>query len=192
VVVSAAYEGQVRSALLAYKERSRRDLAGPLGVALAAAVCHHVQAPGPPVVLVPVPSRRSAARARGGDHMLRLARASVAPLALLGLPVRVVPCLRVGRAVRDSAGLSATGRAANVAGAFEVASGAFGVVPRGAQRGGPIRAGPSRSPVVLVDDLVTTGATAVEATRALRAGGVKVAAIAAIAGTLRHHHSLTS
>jgi predicted amidophosphoribosyltransferase len=117
--------------------------------------------------------------------MVRLARASVAPLALLGLPARVVPCLRVGRAVRDSAGLSATGRAANVAGAFELLS-------LGAPGGGPIRAGPTRSPVVLVDDLVTTGATAAEATRALRAGGVKVAAIAAIAGTLRHRHSLTS
>jgi predicted amidophosphoribosyltransferase len=114
--------------------------------------------------------------------MLRLARASVPTLAQSGLPARVAPCLRVGRAVRDSAGLSATGRAANVAGAFAlVAPGVAG-----------IRAGPARSSVVLVDDLVTTGSTAAEAARALRAGGVEVIAIAAIAGTLRRHHSLTS
>ncbi|MGH3916511.1 MAG: ComF family protein, partial [Pseudonocardiaceae bacterium] len=37
VYALGVYRGRLRAALLAYKERGRRDLAGPLGGALAAA-----------------------------------------------------------------------------------------------------------------------------------------------------------
>ncbi|MCW2646832.1 MAG: putative amidophosphoribosyltransferase, partial [Pseudonocardiales bacterium] len=60
VVAAGAYAGALRAALIAYKERSRRDLAGPLGELLATAV-----AVGPAAVLVPVPCAARVARARG-------------------------------------------------------------------------------------------------------------------------------
>ncbi|MGH8860354.1 MAG: ComF family protein, partial [Jatrophihabitantaceae bacterium] len=90
VVAAAPYEGGLRTALIAYKERGRRDLARPLRALLAAAVT----ALGcPDAVLVPVPSRAAARRERGADHVRRL------------VGRRGVPALRLGRTVRDSAGL---------------------------------------------------------------------------------------
>ena len=75
VLALAPYSGSARETVLAYKERGRRDLAAGLaGVVGAALVAHGV----PAAAVVPAPSRRSAARARGGDHVLRLARALVA------------------------------------------------------------------------------------------------------------------
>src|SRR5215468_8968291 len=73
------YRGPLRTALLAYKERGRRELARPLGTALAGGVrdlagVRGLAAGAGGVWLVPVPSRSSAARRRGGDHVLRVAQ----------------------------------------------------------------------------------------------------------------------
>ena len=68
---------RLRRALIAYKERGRRELAGPLGELLGrerAGPAGRARAVGRGVVLVPVPSARAAAAARGGDHLARLAR----------------------------------------------------------------------------------------------------------------------
>src|SRR5205807_713868 len=68
VYALAKYAGTARRLVLAYKERGRRDLAARLGAALAAALPYLPEAePDPAGVwwLVPVPSRRSASRARG-------------------------------------------------------------------------------------------------------------------------------
>jgi predicted amidophosphoribosyltransferase len=154
VVAAGDYDGALRTALLAYKERGRRDLARPLGKLLGAAA-----AGLPEALLVPVPSTAAAARARGGSHVLRLARSA-------GRPVR--PVLRVVGAVRDSAGLGVAARASNM-------QGAMSAIP-------PARPGQR---VVVVDDIVTTGATLAEAVRALRAAGWQVAGAAVVAATVR-------
>jgi predicted amidophosphoribosyltransferase len=163
-VAAGAYAGPVRPAVLAFKEHGRAELAAPLGTALAlavAAVLSGLPAPHPgPVLLVPVPSSRAAVRRRGRDHVRELADAAAAELRAAGVPARTVRLLgRVtGRRVRDSAGLDAAQRRANLAGRF---------------RALPVRAGlPSGSRLVLVDDVVTSGATLTEAARALRAGAV--------------------
>jgi predicted amidophosphoribosyltransferase len=153
-VAAGAYAGPVRPAVLAFKERGRAELARPLGAALALAVAAVTGAvPGRrPVVLVPVPSSAAALRARGRDHVRELSRRAAAELRAAGRPATVSRLLgRRGR-VRDSAGLSAVERRANLAGTFEVA----GTVPPGVL-------------VVLVDDVVSSGATLSEAAAVLGA-----------------------
>jgi predicted amidophosphoribosyltransferase len=102
-----------------------------------------------------------------------LADAAAAELRAAGVPARTVRLLgRVtGRRVRDSAGLDAAQRRANLAGRFRVL---------------PVRAGlPSGSRLVLVDDVVTSGATLTEAARALRAAGQHLVLAAVVAATPR-------
>ena len=68
----AAYHGVARELVLAFKERGARALVAWFGALVAAALV----AVGPaPWTLIPAPSRRNAARSRGGDHMVRIARA---------------------------------------------------------------------------------------------------------------------
>ncbi|MBK5307448.1 MAG: ComF family protein [Frankiaceae bacterium] len=163
---AAAYDGAVRGALLAHKERGRLALVLPLGLALAAAV--DCLQPPPGVLLVPVPSSRSAVRQRGQDHARRLATAAARVLSAEGTAARAVPGLRPARFVGDQSGLGAVGRAANLAGAFQVSS----RLPAGAL-------------VVVVDDVVTTGASLAEASRALRSAGLVVHGAATVAATFR-------
>lgn len=158
------YAGARRQAILALKEHGRDDLAGPLARALATGV-HRLLSWGiveTPLTVVPAPTRRSAARRRGGDPVTRLARAAVA-----GHPdITVVPALRMRALVRDSVGLGTAARERNVAGR---------VLLRGQ------RAKLLGTEVLLVDDIVTTGATARESVRVLHAAGIRVAAVLAIA-----------
>ncbi|MER5795406.1 phosphoribosyltransferase family protein [Streptomyces sp. NPDC001980] len=183
VYAAAPYADEVRAALLAHKERGALALAGALGAALAGAVRAGLQeglrdgsaglrdgrtarivaswsgtaggagASGP-VLLVPVPSAPWAVRARGHDPVRRIALAAAAELRRAGASARVVPVLRQRRAVADQSGLNARQRFANLAGALEMTAGGARLLAGGR--------------VVLVDDLVTTGATLVEAARAVR------------------------
>jgi len=138
VVAAGRYRGPLRNAVIAYKERGRRDLAAALSSLLVVPLEEVVGSRE--VWLVPAPSRPAAARARGGDHVVRLCR----QLARSDSRHRVAPALRLGRRARDSVGLDAAARAANLAGRLRVDARAL--PPLGA-------------PVILVDDVVTTGAT---------------------------------
>jgi predicted amidophosphoribosyltransferase len=156
------YVGARRQAILAMKEHGRGDLVAPLARVLAVGV-HRLLTWGmveTPLTIVPAPTRRSAARRRGGDPVARLARAAVA-----GHPdVAVVPALRLRALVRDSVGLGTSARERNIAGRVLLLRG---------QR--------PRTEVVIVDDIITTGATARESVRTLRGAGIRVAAVLAIA-----------
>lgn len=173
---AGTYADELRTALLHYKERGHRRLAPQLAGYLSDAVdaAERAWAEDGPPVLVPVPSRRSAARARGGDHVLRLARL-VGRHA--GIPVRTM--LRLSRPVADSAGLNPVQRRANLAGRM-IAQPAPGLGPRAP-------GGPAPDRLILLDDIVTTGATLTEAARALRVAGWQPRAAAVVAATrLRH------
>ncbi|MBE4740257.1 MULTISPECIES: ComF family protein [Streptomyces] len=151
VHAAAPYEDAVRATLIAHKERGALALAGPLGTALAGAV----RAGGEgPVLLVPVPSARRAVRARGHDPARRIALAAAGVLRRTGTAAQVAGVLRQRRAVADQSGLDSRQRLDNLAGALEVAAGGARLLGGGA--------------VVLVDDLMTTGASLAEAARAVR------------------------
>ncbi len=169
----ASYEGSVRQALLAHKERGRRDLTHPLAQALARAVAAAALARGHNssggIIATVIPGAPAAVRRRGRDPAAALATAAVRVLHDNGVPARAVPLLRHGRPVADQVGLAASMRAANMAGALTLMPAMVGTV------GGAC--------VVIVDDVVTTGATLAEAARALRAGGIDAPAAAAVAAT---------
>jgi predicted amidophosphoribosyltransferase len=160
VVAATRYEGSVQQAVLAHKEHGHLALASPLGRLLAVAAegaRGTLDAVQP--VLVPVPSTRAASRLRGQDHARRLARSAAA---MTGVGTRWALGWR--RPVHDQAGLSVRGRRDNV-----------GL----AMRATP----PRRSPAAawIIDDVMTTGATLDEASRALTASGWVVAGISVVA-----------
>jgi predicted amidophosphoribosyltransferase len=172
----ADYDAAARGAILAHKEDGRFGLAAPLGDALARAVTAGVAAVSggditAPVALVPVPSRRTAVRARGQDATLRLTRRAARTARREGTDVEVLPVVRVVRGMLDQAGLDARERAANLGGAL--------AVPR---RLVPLVRGRA---VVVVDDVITTGASIDETARALRAAGADVLCAAVVAATRR-------
>jgi len=154
----ARYTGPVRAAILAGKEKGRRDLPPRLGLALGAAVVQ-LRAWGAvadPVWLVPAPSRPAAARRRGGDPVRAMATTAARSVAAAGSAAGVAPCLITAGRARDSVGLGAAERQRNLAGRVRVVSGA---------------APPPDADVLLVDDVLTTGSTAVAATAALASTG---------------------
>ncbi|MFD9706055.1 ComF family protein [Lentzea sp. NPDC059081] len=153
----APYQGAARELVLAFKERGARALSAWFGALVACALV----AVGPgPWTLVPAPSRRRAARERGGDHMLRIAEAVQT--------ASVAPVLRLRPGVVDSVGLTAGGRRRNLAGRVEVC----GRPPPGT--------------TVLLDDVITTGATAAACVRALRGAGVRTHAVVVLTSARPH------
>ncbi len=161
------YAGPRRQAILAMKEHGRGDLVVPLARVLAVGV-HRLLSWGmveTPLTIVPAPTRRSAARRRGGDPVTRMARLARMSLAAAAghSDITVARALRMRALARDSVGLGTSARERNVAGR---------VLLRGQRL---------HNEVVIVDDIVTTGATARESVRVLHAAGVRVTAVLAIA-----------
>ncbi|HYZ69095.1 MAG TPA: ComF family protein [Mycobacterium sp.] len=154
------YAGVRREAIVAVKEHGRVDLIAPLAGALRAGIDNLLawRVVDAPLTVVPAPTRRTAARRRGGDPVTRFARAATAS----HTGVEVVQALRLRAGVRDSVGLSGPDRQRNIAGRVKIIK-------------------PVSGEVLVVDDIVTTGATAAESVRVLHIGGARVAAVLAIA-----------
>ncbi|HEY2948172.1 MAG TPA: phosphoribosyltransferase family protein [Micromonosporaceae bacterium] len=173
-VALGGYDGVLREVLLGYKERGRYTLSRPLGALLARAVAEASSDARTPVLLLPVPATAAAARRRHGDHVWRFARHAAAELrrsgrtAAVAQPVRALPR-------PDSAELDRAGRAAAAATAFRLRAGR---VPSTQRRA-------ARAAVVLVDDIVTTGATLAAVRLLLAEAGLQVYAAAVLAATAR-------
>jgi predicted amidophosphoribosyltransferase len=160
------YAGARREAIVAVKEHGRADLIAPLAVALQAGLERLLTwgVVDTPLTIVPAPTRRTAARRRGGDPVTRMARAATA--GLRGVPdIQVVQALRMRALVRDSVGLSSADRQRNIAGRVKITKPIEGLAKA----------------VLVVDDIVTTGATASESVRVLQIAGAHVVGVLAIA-----------
>lgn len=155
----APFSGPVRGALHDVKYAGERRLAEPLG----AAVARRWSGVGVGAeVVVPVPIHAERERRRGYDQATLIAAATASRL---GLPIALA--LERGRATIAQFELGRDERAANVAGAFRL---------RAADPAARLVVGRW---VLLVDDVVTTGATlAACATALLRGGAAAVSAIA--------------
>jgi predicted amidophosphoribosyltransferase len=164
----AAYLEPVPEIIVAQKEHGRLDLARPLGRELARAA-EAAAAGADPLWLVPVPSTRAATVRRGQDPVLRMARVAAARLRASGRAAAVLPALTHRRRIADQAGLGRAARAENLAGALAVRASSARLL--------------GERPVVLVDDVVTSGATLTEAARALRAAGNAPVGAAVLAAT---------
>ena len=169
------YDGVLRELVLAYKDRGRHRLGRPLGRLLSQAAATLVT---DRVALVPVPDTPAAARSRHGDHLWRLARPAAAALRGAGLQVVLARPLRA-RPRPDSAGLGAAARAAHATAALRVRPARAAGLRRWVERTG--------GAVVVLDDVVTTGATIASTTRRLAAEGVPVTGAAVLAATVRTH-----
>ncbi len=116
--------------------------------------------------LVPIPSGVSSNRRRGRDFVNEMA-ISVAK----DFGVAVLPLLEHQRNIRDQSRLDIASRRQNLAMAFSIKP--------------QFRGNYSGENVVILDDLVTTGATISEANRALTRGGFRVQAAATACVALR-------
>jgi len=146
---AAVYEGELREALHAFKFAGRRALARPLGD-LAAEQCV-ASLPDGIDALIPVPLARERERERGFNQATLLARRIGR---WLDVPTRPGWLART-RSTRPQSDLSAAERRANVRGAFRASDHVAG------------------RHLLLVDDVLTTGATLHACARALRAAGAR-------------------
>ncbi|MFJ2507545.1 ComF family protein [Arthrobacter citreus] len=172
VTAAGRYAAGLSRVLLACKNHGHTDLLGVLAEALARAL-HQASSSALPerLALVPVPGSLRGRTRRGYDPLeLVLAKVRLRGLLPAGMDVRGILSYRRGAellSLRSGAqkGLGAGARRKNVHGTMT------------AGRPGNLRG----MTVLLVDDVLTTGATLAEATRALRASGAQVAGAAVIA-----------
>ena len=156
VLVGAEYSGTVRRLVLALKAEGRVAAARPLGALLRPVLLQALA--GEPAALVGPPRSRVRHLRRGFDPVDLLVRAAG------GRPSRPITRTRLSR---DQVGLARAERRANLDHAFRARRSLAG------------------TRILLVDDVVTSGATLLELRRAVRAAGGEVAGAVALAGTPR-------
>lgn len=167
VWANTVYETRVRAALVRFKDHGHRSLTPVLGQSLMISMTSALSDAGlgsdEEVAIVPVPSRADATRRRGFDPVDTIARSC---LRVMSRSMTVIPALIDGRTHGSAKRLGASDRSQIAAGAFHVRR-------------------TTSLPVIVVDDIFTTGATLTEATSTLMHSGMHVVAAACVAQTPR-------
>ncbi len=153
------YEGNVRHSLLRYKFHNRRSYAGGYGRLLGMKLMKEDRLDFDVLTWIPISTKRL--RKRGYDQVELLAEKLGSELAVQ--PVATLKKIRHNRKQSQITGLAQ--RRANVLGAYEIID--------------PAQIAGKR--VLLLDDILTTGATASECARVLLTAGASEVQFAAIA-----------
>lgn len=155
------YQGKIQNLIHEFKETAQTFLAREIAKSMVQIVPKSCQ------VLVPMPSKQTSFAKRGFVPAQVLAHHLAVQIAKKQHRlIQVCDSLSYARVVQDQASLSGHDRRTNLTGAMKIIK--------------PIRHGE----VWLLDDIVTTGATLLEARRCLGEQGVRVAGFVAFAETL--------
>ncbi len=158
------YEADVRRSLLRYKFYNVRSFSESYGRLLSMRIMQELDDVD---VITWVPVSRRRRRQRGYDQVELIARSVSREL---GLPLAA--CLIKHIDTKPNSGLTtAEERRANVLGAYRLTDGACVEGKR----------------ILLLDDIVTTGATSSECARVLLSGGAKEVYLAAVAAARKEH-----
>lgn len=162
-----AYQGSLREVIQCLKYRGQTQLAGPLGQ-LMHAVYRRFWQPADVDLILPVPLHRRRLRERGFNQALLLVRRWPRAAGEPRVPLECSVLVRT-RATAPQAGLDRRARRTNISGAFAVRS--------------PARVAGRR--LLLVDDVITTGATVAECARVLKQSGAARVDVLALARVVR-------
>lgn len=164
-IAVANYDTALASLLAQFKKTGDKSLVADLCSQLAAEVVARFDEGA--WILVPIPSSAFATRTRGFVPAELISKQLAR---LIGSGARSVPGLWQKTLVADQAGLSVTGREANL---------------NNSMLASPSLRRYAKYRIALVDDVVTTGATVREGVRALADLGLTVTAVFALGETLR-------
>lgn len=168
------YDGPLRAAIHALKYDRIQPSARRLGTMLAAAIAELAPEAPAEMLVVPVPLHRGKRKQRGFNQARSLARHAISELSkshpAWHLQLAPATLMRL-RATESQAGLTPRQRRLNVRGAFNV----------------PDRSAVEGRHVLLVDDILTTGATARAAAQSLMKAGAASVFVATLARARRIH-----
>lgn len=168
------YGGSLKRAIAVMKYENQPQIARPLGQYLAQAWLLNLPYHERQLIVVPIPLHPSKQKQRGYNQAALIAQSFCQ---VTGLKLKQNGLQRV-RETKAQFGLSATERQNNLAQAFAVAP--------------ELRDRHRNTPVLLVDDIYTTGATASSAVQTLRQCGITVLGLAAVATTVKDIHTKNS
>lgn len=151
------YSNETSKLLVALKDKGQSSLVFELAQMLSPVV-NRIPSNESITYLVPAPSRPENFSKRGFHPMLLLAKA----VSNQNPSLTVMNCLSFARLVKDQVGLSESERIANLASSMQLNQKVAGRI------------------CYLVDDVVTTGATTLEASRVLKIGGATLAGVLAL------------
>ncbi|MDZ7962765.1 MAG: ComF family protein [Aulosira sp. DedQUE10] len=162
------YGGSLKRAIAVMKYENQPQIAQPLGQWLGETWLLNSPMHHPKLLVVPIPLHTSKQKKRGYNQAALIAQSFCQTT---GLKFKLNGLERV-RETKAQFGLSASEREKNLAAAFVV--------------GQEFRRRPPAFPVLLVDDIYTTGATAATAVQTLRECGIPVLGLVALATAIKN------
>lgn len=159
---SADYNEFTGSIVLAAKESANKDAIDLLATSIARSIIVSIKdlCIYSPIVLIPIPSQYSANRRRGRDHIEDLTKVVISKLQTKDVFAVYLPLLIPAKKIHDQSKLNSQQRKANMYQAFLTRQSEI-----------------STGGVILIDDLVTTGASILEGIRALNEAKITINAV---------------
>jgi len=158
----AAYDEKTSPVILASKESGNSEAIKLIARSITTSIIYAILNLGisQPVNLVTIPSQLSAIRIRGRDHIKNVAREVIIQLKQENINAIYLPILEPIKKIKDQSDLNSLQRKENMSHAFLAKSSQI-----------------SQSSVILIDDLVTTGASIQEGVRALTEAKITIDAV---------------